>query len=438
MNADVLGALTKLATVSPLPQLLGEALPIEPGWKADNSLQDDLDAVLDAWITHDPALKKKYAFAVVDLTDDPNGKTPGFGPQTPAYAGFNDTKQMKVVSLAKLLPLYGAYRLRSDLKVLTKAQNLSDLTTAATDLRQDYRRVHGSTASRPNIEKIFATPSSPDDINFTRQKMDNTQLDSHYKNSNLDPNFTQLTFREYLRLMAGWSDDISAANVIRALGFDYLWALTNRAGLFRPRWDKLTRNDTLPGGPGGLFLGEDFNGLVWSSPPPGAPMMGIGPSNQAATARSVAMLLTLLAGDRLVLDQPGNVGMREMLRKTNADFTSMLRMENSTIGIGMAKNPPGWTAVQDAWDEDKTPVPPATDPKKELAVSKIGYTEGVRGVISNGLLVRALRATPAPLKNVTITAVLVGINTEDNESTPLVDFGQAMAMKLDARHGATG
>jgi len=98
---------------------------IDPGFVYNDSLQQALNTAVQAAVSiSDPQqAKEKYAFAVADLTDDPNL---GSKPSAPAYAGFVDTEQREIASLAKLLPLYGAYQLRRDLRDLAAATPAAD------------------------------------------------------------------------------------------------------------------------------------------------------------------------------------------------------------------------------------------------------------------------------------------------------------------------
>jgi hypothetical protein len=253
--------------------------------------------------------------------------------------------------------------------------------------------------------------------------------------SKVDFELADLTFREHLRLMAGWSDNVSAGVVIESLGFPLLWAVANRSGLFRSSWDRWTRRDRGPSGKGGLFLALDFRRTKWATRPTEAPTS----PNQAGTARSVATLMTLLGQDALI-DREASVGMREMLRKS-PDFTGRGSMfgvvcsEFSPIGFGppSASQPlgsgmalAGWSAAQGGWTFDTLPFPPVT----QLNASKIGLLTIPPKHASNALLIRAIRNS-----TVTITAVLVALNNVNDKKTPLHEFGFRMAQKLDQLHG---
>jgi hypothetical protein len=457
---------------------LGLIEPLDPGLVRNDDLQDALEAQIDnpGGGQFPASLLRRQAFAVVDLSDNPS---------TPAYAGWNDTVPKPTASLAKLLPLYGAYQLRAHLRRLSSLLSISDLTTLANATRTYYREMGAATATLPRIEKFF-TFTSTGAVNFISQpqmtdaelqtksgtisvRLDRTvpclSRDSHgtctrrgrsllpSDLSKLDFELHEIAARDQLRLMAGWSDDVAAAVVIESLGFPYLWELANRSGLFRQRgnWPSLTRHDVRPSERGGLVLTSDYNHGVWNPRPPIVP----GGSSQAASARSIAWLMTMLAQDRLI-DHEAGVGMREMLRKTDPHFTSNQDRgedaEYSPIGFGF---PDEWIAIQQIWDYDDDNIPD-TGPQEDLAASKIGLLNG--GNASNALIARLERPLAAGGSK-TITVVLVGLYVKQSEDEPLInayvaahplrpredrvaefgkalleDFGASMAALLVTRH----
>jgi Beta-lactamase enzyme family len=479
-SAAVLDAMSKLVLSTPP---VAVRTPLDPKFKADANLQTDLNAAVDAI---DPAIrtetdekKKKRAFAVVDLTDDP---------LNPAYAGWDDTKQMFIASLSKLLPLYAAYHLRAVLR--TWSAQLPAGTTPG-DLANAVRAEHGrsgvTTPMRPWIEKLFEVfargdvrfkigkllsttpvPDFPDLDNVTKGHLarvdrttgprDPTKPKKCFTNdptqfncvnllktdpSKLDFELAALAFREQLRSMAGWSDDTSAAVVIEALGFPYLWWLTRTSGLFQSAWTHLSPTDVNQPGPSGLFVGKDFNFGAWTPRPLEAPQLprrrgDPGDPSQAGTARSVAALMTMLAQDRLI-DREACVEMREMLRnvKSGSGFTlrdSQGAIDNGTRGevspIATGMGAAGWSATQRAWTFD-SPIDgstPGANPRDEFAVSKIGLLFGPPHV-SNALFIRTNRTAAK-----TIAAVLVSIDNTSAAETVPVKFGLEMAHRLDARH----
>src|SRR5438876_3147422 len=162
MPTSVVDAIGKLVVSTPL---VGARGALDPGWATDSALQHDLDDVLGA----NPSLQE-HKFAVVDLTDDP-AETPGFDLLRPAYAGSNKhDMQVWIGSLAKLLALYGAFNLRTELNTLSGAvgASASNLATAAAGLRRDYRRLllKAATSALPKIERIFDSAGSAGAFNF--------------------------------------------------------------------------------------------------------------------------------------------------------------------------------------------------------------------------------------------------------------------------------
>jgi len=445
----------------------------QPVFQSDPDLSEVLDNVVD---NNSATMKDgRLGFAIVDLTDDP---ARGFGLNRPAYAGVNDTLYGTVASLAKLLPLYGAYQLRYDLRKYiadcagNPASSISDIATLANRVREGYRMLNAAESSQniPLIENIFFGVGSGSPLDFWRGTETAAQLDAinaddenlgprpartraKLRNTDnliteLDPLFgtppapQALYFLEQLRLMAGWSDDISAAIVIEALGFPYLWQLANQSSLFRNYWNNIGAENT-DGYQGGLFLALDYWWTRWASkphwsvPPEEAPPHSGGDLDplQGGTARSVALLMTKLAQNCLIgngaadsLDAHNEI--REILRKNFIDIKpngdpanpgEEERGEVSPIGAKFRKQAEsqGWSISQTQWTAGGAPP-------TELAVSKIGL---IPGHASNAILVRAGRGGAVP-----ITAVLVGINRRNSSFLPLFTFGQEMAQLLAARH----
>jgi hypothetical protein len=438
VDSSMLSAATKLVTAS-LPAapgpMLGDHGRLDPSFVQDEGLSSNLQDALDDFVdhqlpaivdplhpTHDDYLphKKDYAFAIVDLTDGAH----------PAYAGSNDTNYMYVASLAKILPLYAAYQLRVDIRTLSTAIGSTDLGLLATEARLRYGSMDASTSTSslklPQIETFF-TVDAAGRIDFAFDDKSDADLETAYQNR---PLLSMLKAREHLRLMSGWSDNIAATLVIRAIGFKYLWSLTKRSGLYRMSWNRLTRHATIDWEPSGLFFGRDYDGRYWGDGPEERNWITTPPKrpSQAACARSIAYLMTMLGLEKLI-DHEAHCGMFEMLRKDSSFVEPTHRGEFSPIGAGM--NQAGWTAAQPVWNY-KITSPPASDlpnPTMSLAVSKIGLAAPDK---SNVLLVRT------PVRGVTITAVLVAIDNNPTVGnwTVCTEFGKEMALKLEQLHGA--
>jgi hypothetical protein len=314
----VLDALTKLVLERPV---LGVD-PLDPKFEPDPRLQDDLEKA----IKEQPAgpqlggsdILTDHAFAVVDLTADPAKLAPDglpYGPMRPAYAGWNDTEQRPIASLAKLLPLYGAYCMRDNLGSLAHALSIDNSTTLAESGRADYQQLGMSPppGTRPRIERMFTVDNSAN-VEFALDDTSDPDLDEIHKDAGpqgfiarfkrtvpcrpdlpaadcapagncggrrsvlgtdtaLNDELAAIKFREQLRLMAGWSDNVAAAVVIRALGFPYLWKLANvnQSRLYRHSWQPKMQEDAKKTGPGGLFLSKDYNCARWQPPEPVPP-----------------------------------------------------------------------------------------------------------------------------------------------------------------------
>jgi hypothetical protein len=458
-------AAAKAATLAKLripPPLKWMPDPLEPGFVADAALQTAVDdAIMNAPLDLTP-----HAFAIVDLTDNP---------LQPAYAGYRDAEPRYIASLGKLLPFYGAFQLRRDLQAAWPQYASQGLPALAAAARENLARVGASVGTRPLIEKLFAIDSAGN-LDFsigglvsggsgTRHKdkplveTDTDHLDGVYwKRPNRGVRTTQpgpkgrpttrldddavlsaelndvlaqwrVPAEDHLRLMVGWSDNISAAIIIQALGFPYLWALTTRSGLYRSSWKRLTGlESTDPMGPAGMWLSSDYNYGRWRKPPGGFPTS----TSQGGSARSIATLMTMLARDQLVdstgnpFRETGNVTMREMLRKDWLNGT--FRHEGSQLGWGLHAG--GWGAIQPGHPYG-TPGAPAAN--SALGCSKVGSSDGP-GASSNALIVRTTRAKTAGGQK-TITAVLVGLNSDAEVTAPIKEFGKQMAAALDQRHG---
>lgn len=507
---DATGAVLKLTdptALGPPGPMVGFHGRLRPKLTPDPALQASLDLALTnaetllatAAATRPglPTSVQPFCFAVVDLTSDP--ATPGFGPLNPAYAGHNDTRTVAIASLCKTLALYAAHQLRSDARALAAVTAPTSIAQLADLMRSHHERIGAADAIFPLFADMFSIdaagvvdfktggsrwpgPTSlitilqldavdtvdiaPGPASARVAAVRRTLKDSHPEavRTAVQGQLADIAFREQLRLMAGWSNNVSASIVIQAIGFPYLFQLARRSGLFRSGgWAKLTSSGFgKREKPGGMFLGQDYSGNVWTKRPRGtngAPVFGEKPS-QSGNARSVAQLMASLA-EELINDE-AHISMREMLRK-NELFRGFLNtaaapantlIEASPIGMGMGAATRPWSPSQATWDFG--PILPLPDPDHdrlvngELAVSKIGLdnpsTPGdAKGstIACNAVLVRAVRGTAA--KPITVTAVLVGLANvvglpASLNSTGLAAvvaaFGRAMATQLDTRHPA--
>lgn len=435
---------------------LGHLSEEKPFFVRDPTLQKALNEVIQGELRLN---KNEYAFAVVDLTfdDTKNTNIPDtatYDREKPindprklalAYAGWNDTANLEIASMAKLLPLYAAFKLRSDLRGvfrLLKASNEpSDMAQIIEVAKRGYGRVY--TGNLPNIPKIITIEAGK--VNFTKVKIGDEgfsyldfsgiELSDKYLYDKIYHDQTKtnkVKFYEHMRLMTGWSDNYAAFQVIDALGFDYMWALSNRSGLYRPNWGSLTEDDKTKPILGGLCLvnyykdDENLKKVNWESRPMEAKEID---KMHMANARSIALFMTMLGLERLIDDHEAHVEMCEMLRNENVNFShnTFIGGDLCPIGEGMF-NSRGWTNNQKKWvyGSEIEQFDPNKDPIKPLAASKYGY---LKKSCCNTLLIRTERY----LGN-TLTFVLVGIDTTGNDNDMLLEFGKFIAEKLDARH----
>jgi hypothetical protein len=174
LSADIIGALSGLVAAR-LPDFSVELLERAglPRFGSDPDLSAQLKNVID---NNSQILKdRQLGFVIVDLTDDP---ARGFGLNNPVYAGVNDTQYGTVASLAKLLPLYGAYQLRYDLRNYIKVSSIPDIATLANQVREGYRIINAAEKNQniPLIENIFFPASLGPSLDFWRGTEDDAAL----------------------------------------------------------------------------------------------------------------------------------------------------------------------------------------------------------------------------------------------------------------------
>jgi hypothetical protein len=429
----------RLMTAGPM---MGANGFLNPNFNLDNALQSDLESVLQTTVLtstefnrvtykrQKPATRPRmdgywgYGFAVVDLTKPASYLAP--------YAGWGDTDHFLIASMAKLLPFYAAFQMRSELRNFY--YNLELINTAAIDIgtlavhaRERYATMRASAGNHPNIENMFCIES--DKVEFKRQTVTDPDLNNLYY-ENLSQ-LNTLAFRERLRLMAGWSDNKATSLVMKDIGYEYLWALTQRGGLCRPRWNKLTPMDPAAGGPGGgLFLSTGYDGLLadWRNPPSEIPTI---PPTQAGNARSIATLMTLLARKQL-LGGSDHTEMLEMLRQDLSDAESRRASHATSSPLAGGMLAAGWNPTQTI--QTGVDNPPDSGIRDDLVASKLGYLAGgPKSNVCDALIIRAKRPR-LDGKSEPITAVLIAINASSDTFTKLSAFGLEMAKKLEERH----
>lgn len=454
---------------------------------SDRTLQQALDEVVNNILANmETNEKKKYAFAVVDLSYDPTSpindprdksnydKSKNINhPQRAAYAGWNDNTNLEIASMAKLLPLYAAFQLRSDLRCVYKKLKKQNSSPQMTELKAEAERLYKPISIIRDVSKIFTIDS--DTVDFKKIKENDTVNDGvprvledfDYKENGKFANFeekdfvtdaplespylsdaylslihglgeegptkneqkhkekiSKIKFHEHLRLMAGWSDNYAASLVVDALGYEYMWNLSLRSGLYQPSIPR-----------GGLFLASNYydRGKRWGNWPS---LVGEGAYVRQGNAKCIAILMTMMGMESLI-DHETHIEMNEMLRRWPGRARSF-------IAEGMRAS--GWDYQNPAvsmnrfWQYGNN-IPPLNqndfnnpDSLPPVAASKIGIGAANPPTKTNieycdALLIRLKRSNMK-----TQTAVLVAIDMVSSNPLKIRDFGMQMARKLDARH----
>jgi hypothetical protein len=206
--------------------------------------------------------------ALVDLT---------FYSKRPVYAGYGDDQQMYIASAAKLAILTPALALREAVRGAADAIEAKDDAAFFKELSKawkgEFRRFNRGGKdvrnSEPALNRIFTAKRAKESDPFT--------IDFTQRQGGADG------FLEDMKWSLKSSVNSSSARCIRDLGFPYIFGVNKSAGFFDKR---------------GLWVSLDYGGQNWDPSFSG--------SGQAATARSLAVLLTLVAQDRLV--RPGLAG----------------------------------------------------------------------------------------------------------------------------------
>jgi hypothetical protein len=395
--------------------LLGGYRPLDALLAPDMKLQTALEQVVasivpGATFTGNPA----YAFAVVDLTDTP---------ETPSYAGWSDCRQLAVGSLAKLLPMYAAFLLRSDLRCLSRERGISTMAALEVEAKSTYTPFSAKDGAgralkiEPMLSDMFDI-TGPGQVDFkTDQTVNLSAEHSRWEARQLRPIQQELAATkmfEQLYMMVRMSDNASASAIVQALGFPYLWAVVFFSQLYRPAgWPKLTRLDRGTSSPGGLYLGVDYTKRRWSPPAALTPPWPL----QATNARGLAVLLAKLVQGTL-LDDEAQAQMLEIMRVESSLFVAW------QIAAGMKAA--GWT-VDGQVVSRYTPLTPPLAANRPLSSNKVGIWEDE---LSDVLVVRESR----PGISKPITAVLIALTVGDPSSDVIKRFGQEMARQLETLH----
>ena len=221
------------------------------------------------------ANKSPYRHLGIALVDLSGGTSMG-------YAGWNDSRQIYVASLAKIGAMFAAFQLRKAVRAVSTQMRAVDADELWKSIADAWKpavshRAPNRPADFPKLKNIFSAKRSGDqwEIDFTDNHDDWQQI------IKLGDGLPRgLGFRDRLKLMIGNSNNRAAASCIDDIGFQYLNGALAAQGLFE-------------GGSGGLWIALDYGGHSWGS--------GVGGGwAQGATAYSVARFLALLETKQLV------------------------------------------------------------------------------------------------------------------------------------------
>ncbi len=195
----------------------------------------------------DPAVAELSSM-VLDLTDNP---------ASVPFAGHQQDEMLYVASLAKIYPMYAAFRLRRMVETKAKEMIRAGLSTATTgweltvfaELKKTLQPELQAAFPRlpvnfPALSSMFWI-SDVGDANFVEQApmLTDAALD-HAGEFGAPPG----KFRDWMRLMLRWSNDTAASRVIQALGYSMInFAL--QSGAF---FDRSTGR--------GLWISGDYRG----------------------------------------------------------------------------------------------------------------------------------------------------------------------------------
>jgi hypothetical protein len=212
------------------------------------------------------ARKPEFAtlrMAVADLTSDV---------MHPAYTGVNDETLTEISSMGKLCLLIPSFALREAVRTATQLHETKDPPALFLELAKAWKKEieqhfnKKGNDSLPRLDLVLSDHSANGKWPF-KFDFPNTAADQ----------LSQVGFRRHLRGALRLSDNDMAAHAIRRLGFPFIKGAMEAARLW---------------GPKRFILNLDYGGQWWDG------------SNksvaQAATARGVAELMTLVAQDRMV------------------------------------------------------------------------------------------------------------------------------------------
>jgi len=277
---------------------------MDPGYYKPNgtyNLAPSLQPQLTALAGRAPFTDSRVA--LVDLTKDRDA---------PEFAGVRHMEQVHIASVVKIAPLLAAFQLQQDIRAMARRPTPTggNVFDWARDLWADTQHDHGGASvpftkdialrgklvlvkgqkvklidpRAPRLDVVFAAQAKP--FAFASTPKTRAELKAAIKEFERigEPAIEALAFMQRLMVVGGGlvpASNFGMATLVRDLGFPYIASTLIQSGLYDPARG------------GGLWLGNDHNGITWTTPPAG------GPAN-SGTAGSLASYMTLLAQDRLV------------------------------------------------------------------------------------------------------------------------------------------
>jgi hypothetical protein len=229
-----------------------------------------------------PAANDRVRVAIVDLTGEKLAN--------PDFAGWGSTVAMYGASVPKVLALYAAHQLRSDLTHLAAQASISSGPALENAAVAEWKK-RGLTRRLPDLVWLF---------------------DIRKSSSGSSPGFSAVASKVMANI--SFAENPSAGTLIAKLGFPYIGSVAWQAGLYHPQR-------------GGLWLNHAYGEGVWSGSPVHAPF------SHNATALSAAMYLTLLAQGRLV-DDAASAAIEQSLSTGNCVTPFFLRAALPPIRAG--------------------------------------------------------------------------------------------------------
>lgn len=201
------------------------------------------------------------------------------------YAGIHDDEMHFSASLLKVAAMYAAFSLRAEARELAQTGGFANINAFFTALGQQFNTNEAVLAIRNAGSPVGLKPKHADILSVTG-----------FGSGALSVDFTD-DFQNHLRQMIIPSDNSSAAQCIRRLGYAYINVKLMNGGFFDPMTNT------------GIWLAADFAGGVRVE----VNSVNDGKAAQVATSREIARLFSAVRLGTLV-DSTHSEEMRQLLK----------------------------------------------------------------------------------------------------------------------------